>query len=206
MHKRNILGGYRLFFGVLTLAAVVTQLLASAERPTFSLTNFLSFFTIESNIIAAVLFVVSGLLTLKGGESTAVTIMRGAATLYMTVTGIVYISLLSGLEESLQMTLPWVNIVLHYIMPIAVLLDWFIDLPKRRMQFNRALVWLAFPALFLAYSLIRGEATGWYPYPFLDPANNGYEGVVVISIGILLGMVALTWLLTKSTRLRPQKA
>ena len=121
MNKRNILGGYRLFFGGLTLVAVITQLIVSSERPTFSLTNFLSFFTIESNIIAAVLFIISGLLTFKGGESTAVSIMRGAATLYMTVTGVVYILLLSGLEESLQMTLPWVNIALHYVMPAAVL-------------------------------------------------------------------------------------
>lgn len=206
MNKRNILGGYRLFFGGLTLVAVITQLIVSSERPTFSLTNFLSFFTIESNIIAAVLFIISGLLTFKGGESTAVSIMRGAATLYMTVTGVVYILLLSGLEESLQMTLPWVNIALHYVMPAAVLIDWFMDLPNRRMQFKRALVWLVFPALYLVYSLVRGEAIGWYPYPFLDPANNGYEGVAVASIGILLGMLALTWLLTKSTYLRPKKS
>ncbi len=202
MHKRYLLSLYRLFFGSLALVAVAVQLLQGLARPTFNPVNFLSFFTIESNIVAAILFIISACLTFRGGESTAVTIMRGAATLYMTVTGIVYVLLLAGLEESLQTPIPWVNTVLHYIMPIAVLFDWIIDLPKRRMLFRRALVWLAFPAAYLLYSLVRGQITGWYPYPFLDPATNGYAGVLATCVGILSCMVFLIWLLAKSTHVQ----
>ncbi|HET9412108.1 MAG TPA: Pr6Pr family membrane protein [Candidatus Saccharimonadales bacterium] len=205
MHKRHLLALYRLFFGVLTLWAVWVQFAQGSTRESFDPVNFLSFFTIESNIIAAVLFIVSAALTARGSQSTALTILRGAATLYMLVTGVVYSLLLSGLEESLQTTIPWVNAVLHYIMPAAVLFDWCIDIPKRRMLFRRALVWLAFPAAYLFYSLVRGAVVGWYPYPFLNPAYYGYAGVVVTCVGILGGMVALIWLLTKSTHIVNRK-
>ena len=205
MHKRYLLALYRLFFGLLTLWAVWVQFMQGSLRESFEPANFFSFFTIESNIIAALLFIASAALTVRGGQSTTLTILRGAATLYMVVTGVVYGVLLSGLEESLQTPIPWVNAVLHYIMPAAVLLDWCIDIPKRHMLFKRALVWLAFPAAYLLYSLVRGSIVGWYPYPFLNPSYNGYVGVFVTCIFILGGMVGLIWLLTKSTHISTGK-
>lgn len=33
--------------------------------------------------------------------------------------------------------------------------------------------------------MIRGPIAGWYPYPFLDPANGGY-GTVAVMIGATL--------------------
>lgn len=146
MHKRYFLVGYRLVLGLLALVAVLTQFSAGAQSPTFQAANFFSFFTIQSNILAALVLLIAAWGAMKNKWSTNFTLMRGAATLYMATTGIVYILLLAGHEATLQTTIPWVNIVLHYIMPVAVLLDWFIDRPPLAIPFQRALLWLLFSA------------------------------------------------------------
>lgn len=198
MHKRFVIAGYRLGFGVLTLAAVAVQFWHGLERPEFSTANFFHFFTIESNILAAMIFVIAGLGVLAGKKaSDGFARLRGAATVYMVVTGIVYVLLLSGLEESLQTPIPWINTVLHYVMPVAVLADWLLVPPKRRIAFGRAAVWLIFPLAYGVYSLVRGHITDWYPYPFLNPAEQGYGGVAAAGAAIAVGLVGVVWIVSR---------
>lgn len=78
-----------------------------------------------------------------------------------------------------------------------MLVDYLIDRPKRKISFKRSLVWLAFPLLYLLYSLIRGAAVGWYPYPFLNPNNHGYGSIALVSLGLLVMGVGLVWVITK---------
>jgi hypothetical protein len=114
----------------------------------------------------------------------------------MTTTGVVYGLLLSGYEEELQTALPWVNTVVHRVIPLVMVIDWMIERPHNRLDFRRCLVWVTFPVAYLAYSLIRGPIVEWYPYPFLDPDEaGGYAGVAAYSIGIALGFVGFVWLI-----------
>lgn len=197
MHKQYGLAIYRLVIGYLALAAVITQFIVGLRHNNLNLTNFFSYFTIESNILAACIFIVMGKATLLKIELKQRILLRGAAVLYMTITGIVYALLLSGVDVRLGITLPWVNTMLHYIMPVAVLLDWFIDPPARRISFKAALAWIVFPVIYLGYSLVRGSITGWYPYPFLNPANRGYFGVAVVALGILIVSLGLIWVILR---------
>lgn len=123
--------------------------------------------------------------------------LRGAATLYMVTTGIVFAVLLAGIEGIVLTAVPWDNIVLHYIIPIAALVDWIIDPPRSRIGFKKALVWMIFPLVYVVYSLLRGPLVDWYPYPFLDPTTQGYGGVAVVSVGIAATVLVLIWLLTR---------
>lgn len=203
--KYEWLAVYRLFFGVLAVVAIVAQLASSMSDADFSLVNFFSFFTIQSNILAAGLFLTVGAAMLLGARkgSLHLAMFRGAATLYMLMTGIIYALLLSGLE--VQLTLPWVNVVLHYIMPVAVMMDWLIATPRYKIPYKFALLWLIFPILYALYSLVRGFFTEWYPYPFLDPLLTGYANIIAVSVGIVLGAAGLTWLLARMTALPVSK-
>jgi hypothetical protein len=62
---------------------------------------------------------------------------------------------------------------------------------------------LAFPSAYLAYVILRGADTGWYPYPFLNPAHvGGYAGVAAYALGIAATFVLAAWaLLTVGNRL-----
>jgi hypothetical protein len=190
---------YRVAFAALTLAALVVQLINQIDRGG-SVVNFFSFFTVQSNLIVTAVFLLGAWFTLKGAEPPSWRIVRGAAAAYMTTTGVVYVLLLTGLEEDLQTTLPWVNAVLHYWMPLVAIADWLIDRPEA-ISFSKALVWTVYPLAWLLYSMVRGEIGGWYPYPFLHPEHNaqGYAGVAVTSVVIFLAFVGLTWLLARTS-------
>jgi len=208
MHKRFIVISYRLAFGLLALVAVTVQFVQGFDRQGYNPVNFFHFFTIESNIFAAGILLLAGFAALKSKpHSDRFARLRGAATVYMTVTGIVYVSLLSGLEASLQTPTPWINTVLHYVMPIVVLGDWLLMPPRRRIAFGRAAAWLVFPAAYGVYSLIRGHFVDWYPYPFLNPTEQGYAGVAMTGMVIAMAIVAIVWAVSqipgwRSTRRR----
>ena len=77
---------------------------------------------------------------------------------------------------------------------VAVMADWLADPPRAPIAFRRAArAWLAFPLLWTALTLVRGEIDGRYPYPFLDPANGGYGSVALYSVAILGLFLAVAW-------------
>ena len=190
----------RIGFGLLVLVAIGAQLIQTIQLDR-SIVNFFSFFTVESNLLAAFVLLVVGFGALAGAKAhRTFAFLRGAATLYMVITGIVFALLLAGLEQRLQVTIPWVNTVLHYIMPVVVLVDWLLFPPKFTFTFRQTLIWLVFPLVYLAYALIRGSLTGWYPYPFLDVSQVGWSVVIGMSVIIALGACVLAWILTLRTR------
>jgi len=187
----------RIAFGLLTLAAIVGQLSASWDRPTFKVSNFFSFFTIESNLFTVVVLLAGVALALRGKEaSPGWELFRGAVAAYMTTTFIVFAALLSGLPDNLDLTEPWVNFVLHQLMPIVIVLDWVVSPPRHHLTIRRAMVWMIFPLAYCVYSLIRGPIVDWYPYPFLNPDSaGGYAGVIAYSLGIAVLFLGIVWAL-----------
>ncbi|MDM5433635.1 Pr6Pr family membrane protein [Bacillus hominis] len=184
MRSVKMIAIYRLLLSLLAFSALITQFVTRAQVKPFNPVNFFSYFTIESNILVAVILLLSSLGTALFGRSEQFGVLRGAATVYILTTGLIYFLLLRGLEESLQTPIPWVNTVLHYIMPLAMILDWVINPPMKTITWRQATSWLIFPILYVIYSLIRGPFVNWYPYPFLDPRIGGYGKVLLYSIGI----------------------
>jgi len=181
----------RVGFGALALAAVITQLWIQIDAGS-PVTNFLSYFTIESNILAGIVLLASGLMPVARRPSWWEG-LRGAATLYMVATGIVYNTLL--LDVDVGNLASWVNTVTHRVIPLVLLADWLIAPSRERLSRRTSLLWLAFPLLYCAYSLIRGPLVDFYPYPFLDPRLDGGYGRVAIFIVILAVAFALLALL-----------
>ena len=132
----------------------------------------------------------------RSNNSPGLDVLRGAGVVYMSVTGVVFTLLLSGVDVDTQ--LKWVNTVVHELMPLVMVADWLIAPPASRLTLRQGALWLLFPLVWIIYTLIRGAATNWYPYPFLNPANGGYAGVMLYCIGILVFMLvvcaAVVWL------------
>jgi hypothetical protein len=165
-----------------------------AAGPGVSDADYFSYFTVLSNLFAAALLL-HGALRPKRENSITVDSLRGAAVVYILTTGIVYLLLLSGHAPAY----PWVNAILHYLMPVAVTLDWLLDPPRVRLGPSRMVVlWMAFPVLYVLYTLARGAIVGWYPYFFVNPHRAGGYLLVAgdclaVGIGIITLIAVTTW-------------
>lgn len=200
MTKQRFLGVSRLFFMALAVTALGVQLALGLRRETFDILNFFSFFTVESNLLAAAVLLVTGVTAFRSAALDRFALLRGLSTLAMTLTGIIYVLLLRGLEQSLQTPVPWVNTVLHYIMPLAVLADWLLDPPKQVIPFRRSLLWILFPVAYVVYSLLRGPFADWYPYPFLNADVQSYSSIALTCAVMLVLVIGLAALLAARTR------
>lgn len=193
-------------------AAVVGQLQTSLaywrasglDDVSTQLVNFFSFFTIESNLLGLVLCVVGGVVLLRGGMGTEpvwFTVFRVCVTAYMATTGVVYNTLLRGIELPQGSTLGWSNEILHVWMPLLVVVDWLFAPGRNRLEWRRIGAIVVFPIVWAVYTLVRGPLVTdallgtafWYPYPFLNPnlAPTGYASVAfyVMLIAVLIGLV-----------------
>lgn len=84
---------YRLGFGVLGVVVLLWIPVRNIDSATFSLTNYLSYFTIESNILGVIVLLIGGLVAPQGRGWQ---LFRGAVTLYMLITMVVYAVLQIG--------------------------------------------------------------------------------------------------------------
>ena len=199
----SLLSVLRLLFGLVTLVAIGWQL-AIHVRMGFDVVNFFSYFTNLSNLFAAFVLLRTASLFFAGrGTPDPGDRLRAVSVVNMAVVGIVFAVLLRNVD--LGSLLPWINAWLHYVMPCAVVLDWLLLQPPRTKPGGRQLLLIQiFPVAYLVYVLVRGSGVGWYPYPFLDPANvGGYGGVAAYAVGIALTFFVGGWvLLTLGNRLK----
>lgn len=191
MEKRQVVAYGRIIIGLLVFVAIATQIIYLTRHGAFNPANFFSYFTNLGNMFAATVFLVTGTALLgKAKSSTTEDGIRAANTLILGSVGIVYVTLLS--EYDLGLLLPWVNIVMHYFMPLAVLADWLVWPPQMRLGIRQLMWWLLIPIGYLVYTLARGAIVGWYPYPFLDPdKQGGYGRVTLYCVAIAIGMILL---------------
>ena len=205
MPRRSLLIAVRSVLALLIFGAIGKQFTIQVHLG-FSVVNFFSYFTNLSNLFAAAVLSVGVFRHVAQlAPSVSYDLIRTVAALNMAVVGIVFAALLRDVD--LGSLLPWVNIVLHYIMPVAVVLEWLFYPPRAKLGTRQLLLCQGFPLLYVAYLLLRGANVGWYPYPFLNPATvGGYGNVALYVIGIVLVFFVVGWLLLiLGNKLRSEK-
>ncbi|MGF6496319.1 hypothetical protein ABIE56_004523 [Luteibacter sp. 621] len=146
--------------------------------------RFLSFFTILSNLLVAL---VAGSAA-TGGNWAVWRIwrgprVRGLAALSITVTCLVYATVLQG-QWHPQGPQLLADRSLHYAVPLLYVFWWVVLLPHGALRWADALRWLAFPGLFALWTFARGAVVHEYPYPFMDVTRLGY-GEVLLNTGMV---------------------
>jgi hypothetical protein len=183
---------FRLFFAALSLFAVGFQLFTVHIPKGFDVPNFFAYFTNLSNILISVVFIIGAVRLIRGrtDPSASDVAIRGAATVYIAFVGVVFNTVLA--DTDLGDLVPWVNVIVHMIIPIAGVLDWFLWAPKRRLPFTITLWWMIWPAVYSIFSIVRGAITGFYPYPFYNPGvQGGYGGVALWCLVLLVAFLVL---------------
>lgn len=186
--SETLLRSMRLALASLLTVALVAQLAIGMSRAELSVANFFSFFTILSNVSAVVMLTMLAFRPERADEPWFA-VFRGAVTVYMSVTGLVYATLLGPTGIDVGLTEPWVNWSLHIVGPLALVVDWIVHRPGIALPDRSWLIWLGFPAVYLIYTLMRGAIIDWYPYPFLDPSETGGYGGVALWSGVVLVVI-----------------
>jgi hypothetical protein len=220
----------RILGAVAIAAAIAGQLITSygfwtgtagITDVTTQVVNFLSFFTIDSNILTIAVFLIGAVFLIRGAgrEPDWFSIARGSVTAYMATTGIVYNVLLRGIELPQGSTLAWSNEVLHVVAPMLMVLDWLFAPGRNRLEWKSIWIIVIFPLVWAVYTMVRGPLVFdavynnnyWYPYPFLNPviAPEGYVSVafyIVLIAAVIGGVGALVVLVSRRSARWPLRA
>ncbi|MFE4355759.1 Pr6Pr family membrane protein [Kitasatospora sp. NPDC056800] len=155
----------------------------------------LVYFTVQSNVIVFGYFISAVYWMLKRGTVDApAPRLRGAATLYILITGLVSHILLEhganplpGLVSGPDKLAHWSSFFLHYVTPVMVIADWLVLKPRNASAWKDIPLWLGFPLGYAAIVLTRNALFDDYPMPypyfFFDPTTKGY--------GYVWGQIAL---------------
>lgn len=166
-----------------------------------SLLNLFSYFTIQSNIlilVAAVLIVIK-----PRRQSEWWGALRLAGLVGITVTGIVYSTVLAGTAEFVGAA-KYYDTIVHYAVPAIAILGFFLFTPRTRFA-KSDYVFVVWPLFWLGYTLIRAGITtpnfqigkgktSYVPYEFLDIQRHGGASVTAAAAGVTVLMFVLAWL------------
>src|SRR5687768_13932518 len=98
IQNKNVLIGYKLFFGLLGFSAIVTEIATIVERGRFNPINFFSYFTIETNILVVITLLLCAV-AVAMGKNNKLDVLRSAVTVYILIVGIGFSLLLAGIED-----------------------------------------------------------------------------------------------------------
>ncbi len=185
---RTLWNVVRLVMAIAVVLAIIVQSSAAAlaQEGDWDPSRYYAYFSIQAYLIGAVVLFWA-FRRRNAPPSRLLDLFRGASTAYLMVTFFVVLLFLSELTASLE--LPGVDLLLHKIFPVVVVIDWILFPPATRLRYTDALRWLIYPVAWLAFTLVRGAADGWYPYSFLDLASGGYGTVALGAAGLLVAFL-----------------
>ncbi|MGI8583381.1 MAG: Pr6Pr family membrane protein [Chitinophagaceae bacterium] len=155
--------------------------------------RYFSYFTLLTNILVA-LYCTHVVLTPDSrlGKYFSRSGVVTAITVYITVVGVVYNIILRYLwnPKGLEMI---VDELLHLVIPILFLLYWLLFTVKGKLKWN-IFSWLIYPLAYFIWILIFGALTAFYPYPFINVTELGYNKVILHSCVLTAGFLLLSLL------------
>lgn len=199
-----------LLTAVVVVVAIGIQVPVSAgteggffSDPAYRALNTFAFFTIQSNLLVGL----SALMTaLQPDVDTLLRrVVRLTALVAISVTGLVYHTVLAGLSE-LEGAALVADELLHTAVPLLAVVGWVLFGPRRRTSWRVVALAVVFPVLWLAFTLVRGVAVGgFWPYPFVDVDELGWTqvllncgAVAVLFVGLAAAAHGLDVLLSRS--------
>lgn len=83
------------------------------------------------------------------------------------------------------------DILLHDAVPALFVVYAWLRTDGSPARFIPRLRWAIWPVFYFVYAMLRGAATGFYPYPFINIHALGYMRVLGNAVGILFGYFVL---------------
>jgi hypothetical protein len=143
--------------------------------------NVFCYFTVQTNLLVAVTSIL--LLVRAERASLLFRALRLSGLVAIIVTFAIYHTALSNLVE-LDGWAKVADQLVHTVAPVLAVVSWLVAGPRGQAD-ERVAVWsLLAPAAWVAFTLVRGELIGFYPYPFVDVDEYGY-GRIELNIAVI---------------------
>ena len=180
---------YRIGAAALAWFAILLQYYLTITKPGAPLleatVRYFSFFTILTNILVALALTLPWLSPGSSlGQFFTRPSVRTAILTYIIIVAVIYHYLLAKLwnPQGWQLVADTIE---HVVTPALYVIDWVLFVPKGTVKWKSAFVWLIFPLGYAVYSMIHGAVTGFYPYPFINVAEFGYDKIL-LNMGALV--------------------
>ncbi len=185
---------FEIFGAIVAWSGLAVQYAIMLRNPEFASSiaatlRFLGYFTILSNLLAAAILTVSAISPSAAiGRWFAGPSVRSAVALYLFVTAAVYHIILASQwnPEGWQLL---ADTILHTVTPALYLGLWLVSETRGSLSFRSIGAWLIFPIAFGVIAMMRGIATGFYPYFFLNVDELGLV-TTIFNIAVLGAMFA----------------
>lgn len=167
----------------------IDDALTHNESIAASLIRFFSFFTIQTNLLVAMILTLSLMRPQPERFLTRPSVKSALAT-YIIIVGVVYALMLRHLwhPEGLRLV---ADHALHDAVPLLYPLYWLFFMPKGNLRRIDPLLWLIYPVIYFIYLLMTGVFLDAHLYPFLDAAKLGYAAVMYNAVLLLAAFFAL---------------
>ena len=167
--------------------ALVARYLWGLGSATFRAGNFFGYLTIQSNIAFVVVSVLAAIIALRVSTDPRWLNTARAAVLACTVSsGAIYVVIVQqSAAVGLAITVPWSDVLLHFVIPPLAILEWILSPGRGRAAWRTPFIAVGFTIGWGIVTLIRGAVVGWYPYFFLDPGQVSL-GQLALLCGIAL--------------------
>lgn len=173
---------------VLQLYLIIVNRTASIPE---TLLRYFGFFTILTNILVAASLT---LVYVKGISENGHFLTRPktltATAVYITIVGLIY-NVILRFQWAPEGLAKLVDELLHSVIPVLFIFFWIKFVPKQSIKWKNILPWLIYPLVYLGYTLLRGSFAAWYPYPFINVTDLGYEKVVMNSVMVTVAFVVI---------------
>lgn len=189
---------------------------------TKSIVAMLSYYTLQSNIICLIVFLIFEIQEMKQKEykNEIYYLVKGGIIIMILITAVVYRFALApggfemtSLKQSVSNKIV-ANFLVHTLSPILVLFDYILFDEKGKFKKYYPMIWIFIPLQYViyvyTYSASGGEfysigGSRKYAYPFLDYEMIGYNGVIVSILFLAIAILILSYVLILYDNLRGKK-
>ena len=182
------------FIAIVAWTTVLVQLYVNINSKLNPLSEtvirFFSYFTILTNILVAIC---TTTIAMNRNNFFSRYKTLAATAVYITIVSLIYNVILRSLWK-FSGTQWYLNELEHVVVPVLFLLFWLVMVPKNTLQFKNALPWTIYPLVYLITVMLRGNASGFYPYPFIDASQLSNQQLIINCLMVCASFIVISLL------------
>jgi hypothetical protein len=190
----------RVFIIISCFLGILFNMIVSGSNstiPFLGIFNPYLYFTIQSNLLVLVWFTNAVICDHKKKTNfLQKPFYKGAITSYITLTSLVFFTILEPIYQIQGLHLIS-SVLLHYVVPIMVILDWVLYETRKTYYYRFLFQWMIYPISYAIGAIILAITIDKYLYPFFNIAQFGWFVLVYIVIlsfvYLIIGITYITF-------------